>query len=208
MISKWNVLFLIAVFISAGFTWPGQKKAASDGPQKSQSQTVTVKAEPRQSDAQSDEPAGEEAAIPQLPQIPQIPKPVVPQGGFAKNPSIPSLPDDIVKIQKEIREITEMNDQLKAKYKEQASEIQKISDQAKIHQRILQELQEQNAQTQALGKNDARHLLEQEKIRAIQKETEEKKRYLQNLEKRVTIPSSSQVTLPGQNQQNNGAQTS
>ncbi len=68
---------------------------------------------------------------------------------------------DIAKIQKEIRDIIKLNEELKRRHKSQAAEIQRISEQAKIHQKILENMRQAPPRPPVLKPQDTEALLEQ-----------------------------------------------
>lgn len=136
----------------------------------------------------------EEAPKPvELPSIPKVPK----TGGVgakdlkvpdaaAMLPSVPGtavkepgLNDpEILKIQNQIQEIIKINEDLKNNYADQAAQIQKISEQAKIHEKILKDLEE----TKKFSRPATENYLDLEKVKLIQKETEENRKFLTSIQ--------------------------
>ena len=138
---------------------------------------------------------------PEFPEIPSVPtgNTALPQGLQQPIPVALSQDPEIIRIRKQIQDIIKINEGLKATYASQAAEIQKVSEQAKIHQRILQDLEAARAQQQMASPSSEAYL-NQEKIRLIQKETEKNRKFLdtlknQNLSKTLKpIPMQDQET--------------
>ena len=142
-------------------------------------------------------PAGEEAVtpaeanagvpeavdIPKIPKLPQVPKvPKVPAPVTREN--VQEIPD-VREIQKQIQEIISLNASLKTRYHDQVAEIQRISEQAKIHQRILKDYEKARKNAQAPYRTtDAKEILAQEKLRLIAAETQKNRQFIQKLEKK------------------------
>ena len=108
----------------------------------------------------------------------------VPSGKEILNSSgVVSLPNDseVLDLQKKINEVLIMNDKLKGSYKTEAIQAQQVADQAKIHQKILQDIQKTRIK-QVAPKNpaeDATEMIKQEKIRLIREQTEKAKKMLE-----------------------------
>ena len=98
-----------------------------------------------------------------------------------------SIPDpSIVRIQQQINEIMRLNEMLKGRNQSQMAEIQRISDQARIHQKILKNLQVE-AETEGkeeVKASDAAAILYQEKLRLIRDETETNRKKIQELQEK------------------------
>jgi hypothetical protein len=91
----------------------------------------------------------------------------------------------VEKIQSQIQEILRVNEGLRVQYKDQAADIQKIMDQARIHREILKGLDE----NRPLGQKpmellDAKEILRQEKIRLIREQTAKNQAVLDDLKKK------------------------
>ena len=122
-----------------------------------------------------------------MPAIPKIPKA---QPNIIKPPSIPKpLPpvtaEDSIRVQKQIKDIIKVHEQLKLQYQEQASEIQRITEQAKIHQKILKDLEQERKKIESPV--DAKEILRQEKIRMIIQETQKNQSYINGLNQKEKI---------------------
>lgn len=160
-----------------------------------------------------EEEEGETNEIPALPQIPQVPKanvtglPQLPQVKYAGVPqtagtasTAPSagLDPDILRIQKQIQEIMKINESLKTNFSGQAAEIQKISDQAKIHGEILKDL---DSSRKVAEEASSEKYLNKEKLRLIREETEKNQKFLQELNAQsgstVTVNSKAPDLLSG-----------
>ncbi len=108
---------------------------------------------------------------PRIPSLPKIPPPVTPTG----------IDNSILKIQQQIKEIIKLNDTLKLRYADRAAEIQRISEQARIHQHILEQLQKIPKSRPTVSAVDTDEILRQEKIRLIRDETKKNHQLIQNL---------------------------
>jgi len=159
---------LSVLVLTAAFSWPGQGEKGSK-----ESKEVPSAA------ASTDEEA-DVRERPELPQIPKAPKPAaVPDIPRVYKP-VPAVPD-IQALQKQIQEIIALNENLKLRYRGQVAEIQKISEQARIHQRMLQQFAHANVKAPYRAE-DVKTILEQEKIRLIQVQTRENQNFIRNLE--------------------------
>ncbi len=171
--------------------------------------TRTVKAVPAASgkSSQSDEDffAEEEEDAPILPELPQIPQTKIPGlteiPRSAYVPQVPGLPQtvssslvsgnaqpaiqdpEIVRIQAQIKEIVKINESLKANFSGQAAEIQKINDQAVIHQKILKDLDDSKKMA---AQGNAENYLNREKVRLIEEQTEKNQKFIQDLKSKTT----------------------
>ncbi len=202
-------MILTIVFSAQAFAaWPfGDKKETetkSSTPvtassQKAQTSTVVRSSAASQDDSFFEEEDEETTAAPLLPQLPQVPKatvaglpqipktnysselPGVPTGAIpVKSGEVAGVDPDIARIQKQIQEIMKINESLKTNFSGQAAEIQKISDQAKIHGEILKDL---DSSKKLAEEANAEQYLNQEKLRLIQEETEKNQKYLEDLNK-------------------------
>lgn len=122
--------------------------------------------------------------------IPRAYQPVKPIGsaGSGSAPAariVPSsIPDpSVVRIQQQINEIIRLNETLKARNQSQMMEIQRITDQAHIHQKLLEDLQSEPEGKAELKTSDSESILNQEKLRVISDETEKNRRYIEDLKK-------------------------
>ncbi len=102
------------------------------------------------------------------------------------------------KIQDQIRDMLRVNEGLKVQYREQAADIQKIMDQAKIHEQILKELDENKIRSQrAVELLDPKEILRQEKIRLIREQTMQNQAFLDNL-KSQSSGAETKIAVPGE----------
>lgn len=199
MSRKLNCFFLTLLVLnftfmaSQAFGWPfGDKKADSSTKSAVAVQSSKANQAPVQSSASNEEEVpeepGEEAPlVPELPQIPKIPTgnpvkgiPTKIAGTEGVSANLGQDPE-IVKIKSQIQDIIKINESLKSNYSEQAAEIQKISEQARIHQRILKDLETAKAQQKA-ARAGSENFMNDEKIRLIQKETEKNQKFLDTLQ--------------------------
>ncbi len=88
---------------------------------------------------------------------------------------------EVVKIQKQINEIIETNEKFKSLQQAQTDQIRQITEQAQMHRRMLQDLEEKNKSPQNLKADDVDEILRQEKMRIIENETEQNKLLLDQL---------------------------
>jgi len=94
----------------------------------------------------------------------------------------PPIDISILNLQKQISDIIKLNESIKASQQAQVGEVQRIIEQARIHQRILTELKEGEGKEEVKS-SDAEVLLKQEKVRLIQNETEKNKEFIEEIEK-------------------------
>ncbi len=90
---------------------------------------------------------------------------------------------DVKKIQDQIQNMIKVNEALKVRYANQAAKIQRISEQARIHERILKQLAAVDSRKSARGAMDAQEILKQEKIRLITEQTKRNQEILDNLQR-------------------------
>lgn len=199
------VLALVAIQ-PAVFAWPfGDKKqapkakAGAPAPETPQTKPPVTVTQTSVADAnwqKKDNGAnavetGQQVEVPNVPSLPRIP--TIPKTADTGIPSIPSIPSkslpnqepEILRIQKQIHDIIKLNDTLKAQYSDQAAEIQKISEQAKIHQKILQDLEKTKSEMKT---TNSESMIVQEKVKLIRKETETNRKFLNTLQ--TTTPQS------------------
>ena len=87
----------------------------------------------REKDEYSGGPAGAASyGVPQIPKIPRVPQ----TSSYIPTPVKPS----VLEIQKELEEIVQIHRSLQAQHRAQVAEIQRITEQAKAHQKLLQNL--------------------------------------------------------------------
>ncbi len=99
-----------------------------------------------------------------------------------KPPVIPKTQDDTIqKIQGQINEIIRMNENIKARQQGDMQEIQRIMDQSRIHQRLLEELKAAQENKREIKPSDIEILLSKEKLGIIEKEAEKNKETLEVL---------------------------
>jgi len=118
--------------------------------------------------------------IPGVPDIPKVPKVSTPLSNVYPV-SVPTVTPDIDKIQKQINGIIKLNESLKVKYQAQASEIQRITEQAKIHRQILENMSKIKGKRASFTSSGTEEVLQQEKVRLIQKTTEENQKYVETI---------------------------
>ncbi len=92
--------------------------------------------------------------------------------------------NSVARIQTQIQEMLRVNEGLKRQYRSQAADIQKVMEQAKIHQQILKgldELKDKKVKQPAPQVFDAKEVLRQEKIRLIEEQTQMNQAFLKGL---------------------------
>ena len=144
-------IFCVAFFLLTAFTWPWEQgqtqKGAPSGKSAQTGKNPSVGSSASKSGRQSK--ANEEFAAS--------------NGGEKKDEQIQAL-------ENQINGILKMNEVVKAQNQNQAAEIQRIVEQARIHKQILQSLAAAQNKP-AYRPDDAAALLQQEKIRLIQEQT-------------------------------------
>ena len=203
------ILFILFAFrgSSDALAWPFSNKSQNTQkpkPQSSPSQSQSSKTSGDAASVKLNGPDMDTEELPLIPQLPQIPK--IPSGKIAI-PTMPALPPtvlrqdpDIAKIQKQIQEIIKINDSLKSNYAGQAEEIQKISEQARIHQKILKDL-EAARNRQVGAKANPQKFMDLEKVKLIEKETNKNNQFLNNLKNQETSKKTQPVPQEAKPQQ-------
>ena len=98
---------------------------------------------------------------------------------------------EVERLQQDLKNIIQLNEQLKPKYKEQKEQLQKIGEWTKINQKILQDIKSKTAKPSksAYKIADTEEILRQEKLRFIQQETEKKRATIQKMQdENTTVP--------------------
>ncbi len=89
-------------------------------------------------------------------------------------------PQEIENLKKQIQQILQINEKVKAKNEAQVQEVKRIIEQARIDQQILAKIETQDA-SKAFKKDMTNELLRQEKIRLIQEQSLRNINALQNI---------------------------
>ena len=76
----------------------------------------------------------------------------------------------LTEVQNQIKDVIELNQKTRPVYRSQAIEVQKIRDQAVIHQKILQDMQARRT-VPSVNPSDIDEMIRLEKIRLIQEQT-------------------------------------
>lgn len=95
--------------------------------------------------------------------------------------SVPSYEQEIVGILQQINEILAANEALRSEHQSQLEQIKKITDQAVMHRRMLQEIDSNRKDSGVLSEDDVSEILRQQKLRLIRNETEKSKAFLNAL---------------------------
>jgi hypothetical protein len=106
-----------------------------------------------------------------------------------------SVKPDVAQLQSQIETILQMNETVKPVYQGNAVEMQKISEQALIHQRILKSLDTQRTASVPQS-SDIDEVIRLEKIRLIQEQTLHNRQAVLNLTDKTPAIS---AVLPSQN---------
>ncbi len=189
-------LFIILIALAAlSFQWPSNAKKTEQKSAKvekvSQSASTAVNLESTPTTVENISPRANS------PQVSSYPEPV-------KTPLVPRVPNppsqlppqinaplDIGKVQKQLDDLVRLNQNLKANYRDQVNDIERITQQAKIHQQILSQIQSKKP----LIPNSAPLTTEIEKqqaLLAISQEASKSRSYLENL-KPQNSPSNAKV---------------
>lgn len=126
--------------------------------------------------------AGIEAAQ-QPVQVVAVQKPELVKVRVAKPPVLPAKRASIPDIQTQLTEIIRLNEQLQRQYREQVGDIQKVAEQARIHQKILSDIERNRAAKPGPTTADANAVLEQAKIRMIEEQTRKGAAFIEDLKK-------------------------
>lgn len=145
----------------------------------------SIRTQSRPADALKDyrlnEPIAEtQRVIPRVPVPDRVPQ--MPVADIPKIAPVTNMPPDaqIIDIQRQISEIIRINESLKQRYQSQAGEIQRIVEQSKIHQRILNDLEESNRKKQEDLNADSQ--LKKEKVSLINEQTRKNKETIDLIE--------------------------
>jgi len=102
-------------------------------------------------------------------------------------PFLPTHPDPAVaEIHRQLQEILKVHETLRSQFQDQVREIQRITDQARAHQKLLKDLEVARKIRPPQGKLDVEEAVRKEKIRLIQEQTLQNRTYLENLQKNPT----------------------
>jgi len=189
-------VFILTAGLSFAFTWPWEvpKKATQPKTPQQQEQPEKKESKPwwatpqKEKEGKSTSEGGAASATLQkvnIPKIPKVHKIYKPPYRIVKGSSIAAQPPmdmSIIKIQNQIQQIIRLNANLKTQYQGQADQIQRITEQARIHQQILNKLETARTVPVNQGGDAGDDFVRQEKIRLIQEETEKNRSFLAQLE--------------------------
>ena len=102
------------------------------------------------------------------------------------SPSTTSASQSMEQIQKDLRRIQEIHQTLQREHYEQIREIQKITEQAKAHQKLLKDLEVQRQAAKPLNTFSVEEILRFEKIRLIQEEARQNRAVLEGIQKKAS----------------------
>jgi len=170
-------ILLFVLSLNLAFTWPWEveKKEAEKDKKESQRTTFQVKTVSREEAARS----GGASGIPKVPKVYKIPKVHKVHKVQPKVYGTLSQDTPIVKVRNQIEEIIKINEGLKLQSKTQVREVQRITEQARIHRKILKDLAAVR-RPEGQGGNES-EMLRLQKIQLISSETEKNRRYLMKL---------------------------
>ena len=202
----WGIICVVTLgVLGMAATWPWQKPQ-KDVPSESETEIIKdVQVEEENSLVLSD-PTGKEKAkvreivntefgqgessrrvagpprIGRIPKIPSIPRVMgVPGSVKAAIQARRVSSVSIVQVKKRLQEIMRLNDSYKKQYQQQAVMIRKIQEQARIHKRILEDLETARAgRDQGLGMG-TEELIRREKLRLIHDHTEKNYAFIDRL---------------------------
>lgn len=179
---KLVILLSLSIF-SMAFQWPWEVPQQSTNKRKAPTQAASQtpskpsKAGPQQA-ASNRSDAGESSSA-------------APSGvsaiGDVPVETVQSNVAEVAQIQERISNIIKVNDSLKSRYKEQAKDIEQISVQAKVHQKLLTELKTPPTSSTVYPAQDATEMLRQEKIRLIQEQTQKNQDFLETLNRTESV---------------------
>lgn len=192
---KFSTLLLALILLNLAFTWPWeaqQKELSSEAPEPPKTQMEQKKVEPipqKLSQEKEDQSVTNLSAEPVT-----VPSVVVPPAVKVINPPIQRIrppiqttvkpvitPQAVSEAQRQVNEIIALNQSLELRQMNQMAEVRRIIDQAKIHQKILSDLQKV-PRLEKPKVASSEELLRQEKIRLIVSETSRNKETIKKIE--------------------------
>lgn len=100
----------------------------------------------------------------------------------------PDIPDPAVaEVYRELQNIIDLHKTLQVQHQTQIAQIQKITSQARAHQKILQTLDAVKRVPPAAGRGGVEEMVRQEKIRQIQRQTEVNRAALEGIRTQTTV---------------------
>ncbi len=196
---KIYLVIITLALLPLAFTWFGQEKKKEE-PKKQGSSGLQKSHEISKEDEGAEQTGVPEAkAVPVLPPLTPSVKPIRPITIYPTvqkvykpiqkpiqviPPPVPAAAPSIDRIRQQISDIIRINEELKMRNQGQIAEIQRISDQARVHQQILASLEATpSGEKKELKSSDAEAILKQEKIRLIGDETEKNHQLMDKLKK-------------------------
>lgn len=111
----------------------------------------------------------------------KIPAPRQSKVPTARN-TVPNLPDPAVaEIRRQLEEIIQIHKTLQQVHQGQLREIQRITDQARAHQKLLNQLAPVRASNQVVKSSNLEEIIRMEKIRQIQVQAQQNRAALEEL---------------------------
>ena len=113
-----------------------------------------------------------------VPQLPKLPPRIPTAGYYSQVPAKPS----VVEIQKELQQIVQIHRSLQAQHQAEIAEIQRITEQAKAHQKLLMKLSTAPPSPTAQTR-DIDEVIRLQKIRLIQEQARKNRAALEEIQK-------------------------
>lgn len=190
-------------FLAFGFTWGNDEKKQKGKPETltaDEAANASEKRKPvaanknnqKQADAETVETTGRPSSF--LNPIVPPPVPIVPPPVRIVQPVVPPVDPQIIKINKEIEQITRLNEMIKVANASHYHEIQKVMEQTKLHQQILENISENPVPDASSPEGKAEATLRQEKIKVIAEETKKNRAFIESLDEEQSKPISSPLT--------------
>ena len=124
------------------------------------SAAAALKPQPERTSAVKPAPAQPSAAAPAAPALPK-----------------PSLSGESVQLRQKLNDIIRVNESVNKLNRAKIAQVQVIVDQARVHQRLLNELSVPQDVTTVIKTSDADQVLMQEKLRAIRDESQKSRAF-------------------------------
>lgn len=175
------VIFLAAAFCTVAFAWPWQDQPAKKEPKKivpdaeieSIRQELKLSIPATEKEPRERKEAAEPAA---MPPARQEARPEV-TGGIQPEAA------EVLQLQERIQHIMQLNNQIEAVRRQKTQETTAILEQARIHQRILEDIRRVNPARKSYTTMDVEEILRQEKLRIMRAELEKNYQQLKKIEK-------------------------
>ncbi len=205
------VLLIVALAFCFGFTWPWEAKKEDSQqtslPKEEKARFVwpwEKAQEQQQQKEEEEEPEWETRVVPkgESPTVPVAEPMIAPPARAVARPeaaaqrSVPrpaptaqrlpgnaqaGAPPSVSDVQRELTELIQLNETIRQTQQGQVKSAQQIIEQARIHQRILDDLNAADPAVRNVQPTDAQEILRQEKLRLIREQTERNRRIIESL---------------------------